>query len=222
MSTATPHSELVVQYLKGCKFPHVVDIGAYTGEILDFMIDTHWPFGLVVGIEADPINYEVLKQRWEKNPQAVYLHGAIGGSNGEANFYTCDRESEDGTSQSNTIFKKGLLEKLKKGKIEGISHIRVPMFTMDEVMRHHHIEHIDLVKMNCEGAEYDILHKDAPTEWLKKTGMLWVCLHNHTPPFTKLRCKRIEIAQLLRQHGLALVARQHPDKKHIWQLWRKA
>ena len=32
----------------------------------------------------------------------------------------------------------------------------------------------------------------------------------------------IEIAQLLRQHGLALVARQHPDKKHIWQLWRKA
>jgi FkbM family methyltransferase len=55
--------------------------------------------------------------------------------------------------------------------------VSIDCITMKEVFEKINIDHIDLLKMNCEGAEYEILYS-TKTSYLKKIGEIRLEYHN--------------------------------------------
>ena len=50
---------------------------------------------------------------------------------------------------------------------KGAQNIKCPIVPLSEVMKEHSIDHIDLLKIDCEGAEYDVLLGIASEDWGK-------------------------------------------------------
>ena len=53
----------------------------------------------------------------------------------------------------------------------------VPSTTLPEIMNAHGIDRIDLLKMDCEGAEYEVLYATSP-EQLQRISRLRMEYHN--------------------------------------------
>lgn len=49
--------------------------------------------------------------------------------------------------------------------------------TLAEIMKSHHLDHVDLLKMDCEGAEYEILYT-APSSYLERIAEIRMEYHN--------------------------------------------
>jgi len=134
-----------------------VDVGAHRGGIAELLIK-HNPDTECHLIEPFSRNCKILK-----NKGFNVNRYAIAGYNGEVSLYY--RNDRKGTKSCS--IKKSQLEaySLKKEK--------VPCITLDSFCKN--IKQIDVLKMNCEGAEYEIF--EAPCEWLKKTTVIFLQLH---------------------------------------------
>jgi FkbM family methyltransferase len=62
---------------------------------------------------------------------------------------------------------------VKKTEVEAV--------TLEQIMDEYNLDRIDLLKLDCEGAEYDILY-NAPTHLFDKIGMMTMEVHNGDVP----------------------------------------
>ena len=51
--------------------------------------------------------------------------------------------------------------------------MEVPCTTLREIMESNHLEHVDLLKMDCEGAEYEILYPHRHHTWKELLKSEW-------------------------------------------------
>ena len=115
----------------------VVDVGANIG---DFAMQTArlCPQGTIYAIEPVPEQCEMIKAQIKlnsvSNVQVIPL--AVGSENGEIELFVSG-------SQSSMYWGTG-------------GRTRVQVTTLDRIMEQHPIQRIDLLKMDCEGAEWDI------------------------------------------------------------------
>jgi FkbM family methyltransferase len=122
----------------------VVDIGANIG-VFSIFASQRAMDGKVYAFEPMPDNFSVLQKNVEVNARenVVCLQKAIDKCTGERKFYV----SDDTAWHS---FYSSYLPNIK-------SDIVVPTITLDDVIREFAIKKIDFLKIDCEGAEYDIL-----------------------------------------------------------------
>lgn len=205
-----PGLDIVLKALKEIPEPVVVDVGAFRGGLTEKFLKAN-PKAFVYAIEASPLAYQELAEKFKLNVQTVCSREAIVRKTGPVNFYVA-RDGQGSSIWKTALEQKG--QKIKKIRVRGIS--------LDEYIDCNVTEgRIDLLKLNCEGAEYQILKDSA--KFLDITGMIYLSLHLEGDPFNtqKYAKKRKNIAKMLKKRGFRPLVNAEKPGKHIWQLWRK-
>lgn len=132
--------------------PVIIDAGAHTGETLT-MAKRVFPAASIHCFEPDPDSFRDLS-RVAANYRDVHLYQvALGDMSGSFDFF---RNVESMTSSL-------LPTAMVAGKTEvgGLmvtrETIAVSVMTLDEFCAEHHIEHIDLLKIDCQGFDLRVL-----------------------------------------------------------------
>jgi FkbM family methyltransferase len=179
-------------------YPHlnehsiVFDLGGYKGQ---FASDIYAKFSSEVFV-FEPVAefYENIKYRFAKNNQIKVFHFGLGKQNEELKIYMDD----DGTS----------IHQKKQQQSQAIKIIAI-----DEFVQKHQLTKIDLMKINIEGAEYDLLLHIISSKLIDIIDVLQIQFHTFVPNAKILR--HIIQEQLRKTHKL------NWEYRFVWESWSK-
>ncbi|MBE0679016.1 MAG: FkbM family methyltransferase [Bacteroidales bacterium] len=141
----------------------IIDAGANIGASAVWL-HHRFPGARIIAVEPEATNFDLLRLNTAPYLNISCIRGALFGED------TSLRISD--TQVDNYAFR---VEKTT------VSDDSVPGFTIDSLMRMYDIQQIDILKMDIEGAEYDVFIKE-PGKWLSKTRMLIMELHEYFKP----------------------------------------
>jgi FkbM family methyltransferase len=164
----------------------VVDIGANIG-CFAVIAGLAARQGRVFAYEPDRENHALVQRNAALNglTNVVVEHAAVSGKAGTLRLFKGAEVSLHTTLASRL-----------DGPTEGEE---VPAVTLQQIFDRHNITRCDFLKMNCEGAEYDILYK-TPAEYLRRIDRIAVEYHATED---KTRLGR-ELAGFLVSHGIEI------------------
>ncbi len=121
---------------------HVLDIGAHFGYFSIFASKNLAPGSRVVAVEPSARNYAALIENVRASglTNVDALHAAVGGSIGQIELMI-------GDNVNNTI----VADTVATGPVEVVD-----MVTIESILSTKGLDHIDFLKIDCEGAEYAI------------------------------------------------------------------
>lgn len=118
----------------------IIDIGGHIGSFT-CRAASQATQGIVYACEPFPGTFEVLKKNASQYKNAHVNQIAISNKSGEAEFYF---------SPTNPA---------ENSLVKASAHVtRVPLMTLGEFLQKNNIERVNLMKIDCEGSEYDILY----------------------------------------------------------------
>jgi len=180
----------------------IIDIGAHVG-IFSIFAARKFTGTVVYSFEPDPRNFKLLVKNIHLNgleSRIFPFQLAVSSQGGVRNFFRSRYRPT-----SNSIFEKNLSE---KGEYE---EVRVESRTLEEIFRNENLDRCDILKMDCEGAEFEIL-LSAPFSVLRRVGRITmeyhdgVAGHNHQ-----------DLSRFLRAHGFMVRVRPpRDDLKFSW------
>jgi FkbM family methyltransferase len=140
----------------------VVDIGAQVG-IFSLFASSQARFGRVFAIEPIIENFLLLRQNIDINNAAnvIALNKAVAPEDGEREIYL-----ENGDTAGHSFF-------VGDNRTQGRP---VQTISLEGLIRQFHLDHIDLLKMDCEGAEYEIIF-GCPYEILMRVNRISMECH---------------------------------------------
>ncbi len=136
----------------------VVDIGGYTGEFIAPLV---CKYGCnVISYEPVPDFYKLLQQRFLKNKKVKLVNSAVGAREGSINLNLGDAGTSSFLTPENSHLN------IITSKIENIVNI-VNKFN-----------NIDLLALNCEGAEYEIIDEIIKFNLCEKIKCFFIQFHD--------------------------------------------
>jgi len=163
----------------------VVDLGTCQGEFIDEM-DTLFNIKKSILVEANPTNFKKIK----KSPNRVLYNKAIDSVNGSfIKFYEDPGSPYNGSKHFNYF--------------NGIEH-QIETITLETLCEENNIEFIDILKIDIEGAEYDVL-ENLPDSFFSKIGQITVEFHDFVDP--KLKPKTQEIINKMVSLGFNYISK---------------
>ncbi len=142
----------------------IVDAGANIG-LASLYFASKFPDSKIIAIEPEESNFELLKKNVAPYDNIIPIRGALWHENkminlvdpnlGNWGFMT---QEQDGVGES----------------FGGVVH-EVQGMTVDAIMKEQGIEHIDILKIDIEGAEREVFRD--PSAWVRKVDALIVELH---------------------------------------------
>lgn len=162
----------------------IVEIGAHMG-VFTLWAATQFPDIRIVSLEPCPESFAILQQNVTGNclNSVELLQSACGGELGTAVLHS------RGPFSMHTLYERDLLS----SSFRSVG--SVPIVTLDNLFNDYHIDRCGLLKLDCEGAEYEILlnASDASLRRIRHIAMEYhVGLNNHTPQ---------QLANFLRDKG---------------------
>lgn len=147
----------------------VIDIGAHIGR-LSIYAAIHGK--AVFAYEPDKRNIAKLEENIKINNlnNLHYFEKVVNGTGEDVIFYFSDNASE------NSLFEKN--KKLPHAEVKGI--------TLENIFKTNNIETCNFLKLDCEGAEYEILGT-LPKEYYKKINKITLEYHDHLVKGNSLR-----------------------------------
>jgi FkbM family methyltransferase len=150
--------------------PTIVDIGANVG-FFSFFAASRFPGARIFAYEPIPTNFNHLLRNRDLNrkvhitciPKAVY------GYSGEV---TLELDSDDSFSTA---------ARVTLQPQSPLSAFRAPCITLADLLDAHGIKRCHLLKIDCEGAEYDILY-NCPQTHLHRIDQMVIEVHRGTAP----------------------------------------
>jgi FkbM family methyltransferase len=114
-----------------------------------------YPQARVIAFEPIPKNFDLLEKHRRLNPtkRLVTVNRAVGGTTGKMVLLHDERDS---FTTSASIFDRGI----------GSDPLEVPCVSLADLLKEYRLDRVDLLKMDCEGSEYDILY-GCPTRIFK-------------------------------------------------------
>ncbi len=172
----------------------VFDVGGYTG---DFAAQIYCRSGANVHI-FEPIDQYIdrLKKRFHKNTKIYIHHYALGDISSTSEIFI----SEGGSS----LFSNNLQTSEKQS---------IKMLSFHDALLNLNIDHIDLVSMNIEGAEYKLLEHIINTNIINKIRYLQIQFHELDETS---KDKRVNLRSLL--------SSTHREKycfPFVWEGWER-
>lgn len=145
----------------------VVDIGANIGVFTLFAACK--TRNKIYAYEPFPENFEILNRNIQANSitNVVTEKAAVTDHIGSAKLLI--NESSDG----HRLINRSIERELQK-------YIQVPTVTLQSIMDDNHLEHIDFLKIDCEGSEWAIL-TSTPKEYLKRIRKIAMEFHDNVP-----------------------------------------
>lgn len=137
----------------------IIDIGANIGDTPIYFICSGAKN--VVGIEPFPKNFELAKKNIEVNNMKEKIQLVNAGCASKKGFIKIDPDI------SNTI---STIDEVSNGK-------KIPLLTIDNIIKEYHILDNSILKIDCEGCEYDII-KNLSKNSFQKFSDIFVEYHN--------------------------------------------
>ena len=142
---------------------YIIDAGANTGASAIFF-SHRYPDAKIIAVEPEQTNYELLKRNTFKYGNIVPVHGAVYGE--EVKLKISDPEVD---------------KYAFRVEMAAENDISVKGYTIDSLISFYQIPRIDILKMDIEGAEYNVF-KNEDLSWLKKVRVLVIELHEFFRP----------------------------------------
>jgi FkbM family methyltransferase len=124
--------------------PVIVDIGGYIGDFSLYV--AHYLDAKVIAYEPTPENFDLLKK-----------NVAMNALDGKVTFYNKGVGADDGNLTLNITRGDGAVHVSGFLYGDAIEQITVPSVSIKTIFSENSLEHIDLLKIDCEGGEFDIL-----------------------------------------------------------------
>jgi len=161
----------------------VVDVGAHIGS---FSLIAAKSADRVLAFEPEPSNCEMLKKNVELNDlkNVKIFEMAVSGSSGYQELYAF----ENGSTGTHFLCKEDstdLPHRMKK---------KVPTISLEDIIKREGLSQIDFLKLDCEGAEHDILRRMSLDTAAKIKGIAMET-HRVSPEFS------LDIPARLREIG---------------------
>lgn len=166
----------------------VIDVGANKG-LCTLWAAPQVPFGRVISLEPAPI-FDVLSTNVERNRLAnvTVLNMAVGPADGQLDLIAYPH-GVDGVSHGADL-KLPRVTSLFVSRAKP-KHITVGTISIGQILQTYAIERVKLLKIDCEGGEYDIFSAMSPDDWSR---IQLVALEFHR--FSKLRTESWLLDQL--------------------------
>ena len=145
-----------------------MDIGAHIGAFTVFAGKKS--NAKIFSVEPAPNNRKVLEENIKLNGfgnRVTILPIVVAGKSGEAELFMPKNSGLVTTSRRHL----DLYQADEETKV-----IKVPALTLADVFSRNNITFCDFIKMDCEGAEYDILY-NAPKELFRRIGVMTIECH---------------------------------------------
>jgi FkbM family methyltransferase len=177
----------------------MIDIGAGTGTGPESLMQEigYRPENCYL-IEACPQNFELLTKRCGS---ARTFNLALADHNGTVPLFVTDDPRWEGSSKSNTLIEGVMESKYGDGRVRGV---QVPARTLASFFAENGLDAVDLIMVNCEGAEY-LIFRDG-IDCLKNTRMVWLEFHGFSRRLNKYIDEKRRILDLFEQAGFTRVA----------------
>lgn len=177
----------------------VVDVGAHIGSFSIMVARSAYK---LLAFEPESNNYQMLKKNVELNhlENMSIFEMAVSGISGYQDIYTY----QGGSSADYSLYKRGITN-IKTG--------RIPTISVEDIIRQEDLPRIDFLKLDCEGAEHDIL-RNISFETAAKIMGIAMETHSVPPEFSidiPLRLKELGFeVKMSRNGGYIYAKRTHP------------
>lgn len=171
----------------------IVDIGAHVGSFT-VLCQEWWPEAQIVAVEPHPESFELLERNTAHIPesQLLRINAAVAGFDGK-----CLLASAVSHSRVGEYVAEVWQELQPRFASFGIEATAISVDTLWARLRAFGIEQVHLLKLDCEGAEYEILESLAKSGRLADVG--WIRGEWHG------RANRLRLAQALAETHVANV-----------------
>lgn len=144
--------------------PVVVDVGANVGYFAAFCF-TRFPKATVISVEPIPKNLSLLETNRSMNSDKDWkvFEGAVSNSDGEI---TIKFDDSDSFTTAASAYEMNA----------GSDEITVHSIRLEKLMEENQLERIHILKLDCEGSEYDILYSLGP-DTLKRIAFVSMETH---------------------------------------------
>ena len=164
----------------------VVDLGVHKGQFSRFVISEYGCF--VIGLEANPYLFE----RLEAFPRGKFANLAVNNLDSPVVF-----------NVSNNPEAGSVLEEMAQSFGASVK-VTVPGITLDSLFEKYSITHVDLLKVDIEGSEFDML-LTASEKTLAKVAQITVEFHLKTGSADFSLKRVLSICQRLRRFGFRVL-----------------
>jgi FkbM family methyltransferase len=149
--------------------PVIIDIGANAGYF-NIMLFSKIKEATVYAYEPIPSNYELFKKNISLNPilqNNIHLFNkAVTGT--PQDYIELFMEAAADNSVIASVY----------ADFDTQNHhtIKVPAISLEQIINENKLQHIDLIKVDCEGSEYPVIYETAARVW-EKINMLTIEVH---------------------------------------------
>jgi FkbM family methyltransferase len=148
--------------------PSVIDVGANAG-FFSVLLFSKIKDARVLAYEPLPSNVELFRKTMNENEALKNIRlsqvAITGSSKDSIDLFT---EATEGNTVVSSVF--ATFNKLNQKKIS------VPAQSLTSIIEQNNLEKIDLLKLDCEGSEYDIIYNTDPAV-LKRVNMMVIEVH---------------------------------------------
>lgn len=154
---------------EGQRLRWVVDVGAHVGSFT-LKIKRWWPEACVLAAEPDPDSAALFRRNTEGLEGVAFEEAAVLGRPGvtEARLRQAGRANPDGNAAASSVLE--TLHPLDESRRPATTLVRASSFL--EMLERHAFPRIDLLKLDCEGAEGEILEALRDAGWMERVG--WI------------------------------------------------
>jgi len=193
------------------KEPFVVDVGAWKGNFLGGAYN-HNSNVAALAVEPIPENVKLLEALPIKKKDI--FEACVAAENGMVKLYIAGKKH-------NLVDCSIHKESAEKFGSKNTQELTCEAISMRALL--HDVPKVDVLLMNCEGAEYDVML--GGTSWLSKVDRLYLHMHTKADKFLsdEYYFKRIKIMARLLEAGFRMECgmKDMDALSHIIQLWRK-
>lgn len=173
----------------------IVDVGAHKGFFTLFAALNTPSESRIFSLEPSRNNFEGLTRNLAANNLASRVsvfHGGLSDRSGTADLYL-------GAPENHSLFAAKDVDANKVSKKE-----TVELMTLEDYLARFSIDQMDFLKMDCEGAEYQVLFSSRP-ETLKKITTISMEFHD----LKTTAASGLSMIEFLKKNGFTIVKFQH-------------
>lgn len=179
--------------------PVILDVGANAG-FFSLNMFYHFPGARILAYEPVPYNFEILKS-YQQSYQDFNFHVFQEAVSGENSTLKLNLSKLDGYTTMASIFES-----------ESRSHqIEVPARSLETILGQQQIEQVDILKLDCEGAEYEILYQ-APDPVFEQIRAMSIETHEGPGDAENLPA----LKGFLEKKGFATEALEEGKYSYLW------
>lgn len=187
-----------------------IDIGAHVGAWTLNVLRLN-PRARIVACEVDPDTYRVLEHNINEREGVTLVHGRAGYGTGEYALLRNPANTGSTMAYQMAPYETVLKREMDNGDVAYMPVLAPGRVTLEDLVSFGAFEWVDVLKMDCEGAEIDLL-ANAQTDTLMKIGAVIGEIHTKPADFeeqTKHRLQRV---------GFHVTYRPHPADPTLFYL----